>query len=201
MTDTNISRRKFLTSSAVVGTGLMILPSGTLFGQNRPSNKLNVALIGAAKRARAHYGTLKEENVVAICDVDKRYLAQGKSQFPQAKEYEDWRKCLDHPGLDAVLCCTTDFTHAFIANWALNRDYHIYMEKPLAITVEEARLVREKYLTKKNKLATQVGMQRHAEPNFNRLREMIHDGAIGQLKEVHAWGNRKFPKPGYLPDG
>ncbi len=122
------------------------------------------------------------------------------AQFPQAKEYEDWRKCLDHPGLDAVLCCTTDHTHAFIANWALNRDYHIFMEKPLAITVDEARVVREKYLTKKNKLATQVGMQRHAEPNFNRLREMIHDGAIGELKEVHSWGNRKIPKPGYLPE-
>lgn len=199
MTETNLSRRHFLKSSAVAGTGLLILPSGTLFGQNTPNNRLNVALIGAAKRARAHYGTLKDENVIAVCDVDKNHLAQGMKQFPNATPYEDWRKCLDHPGLDAVLCCTTDFTHAFIANWALNRDLHIYMEKPLAITANEARIVREKYLGKKNKLATQVGMQRHANPNFNRLREMIRDGAVGNLKEVHAWGNRKIPKPGYLP--
>ena len=196
-----LTRRGFIAGSLVAGGGLTILPSGTLFGGNGPNNRLNVALIGAAKRARAHYGTLKAENVVAVCDVDKNYLAQGMKQFPNAKPYEDWRRCLDHPGLDAVLCCTTDFTHAFIANWALNRDYHIYMEKPLAITVNEARIVREKYLTKKDKLATQVGMQRHANPNFNRLREMIHDGAIGNLKEVHAWGNRKIPKPGYLPGG
>jgi predicted dehydrogenase len=199
MTLKNVSRRDFLQRSAVAGTGLLVLPSGTLFGQNPPSNRLNVALIGSAKRARAHYGTLKNENVVAICDVDKRHLAEAKTHFPNAVEYEDWRKCLDHPGIDAVLCCTTDFTHAFIANWALNRDYHIYMEKPLAITVNEARTVRENYLTKKNKLATQVGMQRHAGSNFNRLREMIRDGAVGNLKEVHAWGNRKIPKPGYLP--
>lgn len=201
MTKTRISRRGFLQSTTATGTGLLVMPSGTVFGQNTPNNRLNVALIGAAKRARAHYGTLKAENVVAVCDVDKNHLAQGMKQFPNAKPYEDWRKCLDHPGLDAVLCCTTDFTHAFIANWALNRDYHIYMEKPLAITVNEARIVREKYLTKNGKLATQVGMQRHASPNFNRLREMIQDGAIGELKDVHVWGNRRIPKPGYLPAG
>jgi len=199
MKDSKLSRRQFLQSSAAAGAGLLILPTGTVFGQNSPNNKLNVALIGAAKRARKHYSTLKNENVIAICDVDKRYMAEGKQHFPKAKEYEDWRKCLDHPGLDAVLCCTTDHTHAFIANWALNRNLHIYMEKPLAITVNEARTVREKYLTKKNKLATQVGMQRHATPNFNRLREMIQDGAVGTLKDVHAWGNRQIPKPGYLP--
>ena len=201
MSTLRTTRRGVLKTGSAPGAGLLFLPSGTVFGQNTPNNRLNVALIGAAKRARAHYSTLKAENVVAVCDVDKNHLAQGMQQFPNAKPYEDWRKCLDHPGLDAVLCCTTDFTHAFIANWALNRDYHIYMEKPLAITVNEARIVRDKYLTKKNKLATQVGMQRHANPNFNRLREMIRDGAIGNLKEVHAWGNRKIPKPGYLPGG
>lgn len=194
-----VSRRKFIAGAAATGAGLMFLPRTRLFGANTPNNRLNVALIGAAKRARAHYGTLKDENVIAVCDVDKNHLALGMAQFPQAKAYEDWRKCLDHPGIDAVLCCTPDHTHAFISNWSLNRGYHIYMEKPLAITVNEARTVRENYLGKKNKLATQVGMQRHADPNFNRLRELVHDGAIGNLKEVHAWGNRKFPKPGYLP--
>lgn len=83
----------------------------------------------------------------------------------------------------------------------MNRDLHAYVEKPIAITVEEARTVRETYLAKKGKLATQVGMQRHANPNFNRLRETIHDGAIGELKEVYVWGNRKLPKPGYLAGG
>ncbi len=177
----------------------MVLPTGTLFGKNKPSNRLNVALIGADGRARAHYETLHDENVVAICDVDTEHLAHAAKEFPKAKHYQDWRKCLDHPGLDAVLCCTTDFTHAFIANWALLRNLHVYMEKPLAITVNEARTVRETYLGKKNKLATQVGMQRHAYENFNRLRELIHDGSIGNLKEVYAWGNRQLRRPGYLP--
>jgi predicted dehydrogenase len=102
--------------------------------------------------------------------------------------------------LDAVVICTTDHTHAFIANWALKRDLHVYCEKPLAITVNEARTVRATWETKKGKLATQVGMQRHAQPNFNRVKELIRDGAIGELKSAYAWGNRQIARPGYFPE-
>lgn len=193
---TQLNRRSFLKAGAA---GLLILPSGTVFGQNRPSNRLNIALIGAWGRASQHYGALKGENVVVVCDVHKKNLAKGMAEYPDATPYEDWRKALDHPGLDAVLCCTTDHTHAFVANWAMNRDLHVYVEKPIAITVNEARTLRETYLKKKDKLATQVGTQRHADPNFDRLREMIQDGAIGKLKEAYAWGRRASSRPGYLP--
>ena len=193
------SRRDFIQRGALVGAGLLIMPTGSLFGANSPSNRLNIALIGAHGRGLAHYTTLQKENVVAICDVDRDHLAFAMKEFPKAKPYGDWRKCIDHPGLDAVLCCTPDHHHAFIAKWALNRDLHIFMEKPLCITANEARIVREAYLEKKDQLATQVGMQLHANDHFSRLREMIHDGAIGELKDVHAWGNRIIPKSGYLP--
>ena len=99
-----------------------------------------------------------------------------------------------------MVICTADHTHAFIANWALNRGLHVYCEKPLALSVEEARVVRANWLTKKSKLATQVGMQRHAFPNFNRVRELIRDGAIGDLQSAAAWGNRQIRRKGY-PEG
>ena len=98
-----------------------------------------------------------------------------------------------------MVICTTDHTHAFIANWALNRDLHVYCEKPLAISVEEARVVRANWLKKKDKLATQVGMQRHEMPNFNRVRELVLDGAIGDLSAAYAWGDRKIRRAGYWP--
>jgi len=75
----------------------------------------------------------------------------------------------------------------------------MYCEKPLANTVEEARTVRATYLKNKTKLATQCGTQRHEYENFNRVREMIRDGAVGTLESVSTWGDRKIPKPGYLP--
>jgi predicted dehydrogenase len=194
-----IQRRHFLKASAAAGAGLVILPSGTLFGQNKPSNKLNIALIGAWGRARAHYQGLAGENVVALCDVDENHLAIAAKEFPKAKHYVDWRKCLDQKDLEAVVCCTTDFTHAHVANWAMNRGLHVYLEKPQGNSVEEARLVRENYLKHKNKLATQLGVQRHAKANFNRVRELILDGAIGELSAVHVWGSRQIRRPGYLP--
>ena len=193
-----MDRREFLTSAAI-GSGALLLPSGAGAATASPGNKLNIALIGVGGRALAHYGWLADENVVALCDVDEVQFATALKRFPNAKTYVDWRKCLDHKGLDAVCICTTDHTHAFVANWALNRDLHIYCEKPLAISVEEARVVRENWLKRKSKLATQVGMQRHAIANFERVRELVRDGAIGELKSASAWGNRQIRRAGYFP--
>ena len=193
----SLSRRNFV-STAAAGAGFLILPSGHRLGAQTPSNKLNVGLIGVWWRGLAHYDSLSEENVVALCDVNEARFPDALKRFPGATTYVDWRKMLDQKDLDAVVICTADHTHAFVANWALNRDLHVYCEKPLAITVEEARTVRANWLTKKGKLATQVGMQRHANPNFNRVRELIRDGAIGELKSAYAWGNRQIRMDGYL---
>lgn len=193
-----MNRRNFITTSAATGAGLLILPRG-LQAQKSPNEKLNVALIGVWGRGLAHYDQLGQENVVALCDVNEKRFPEALKKFPNAKTYVDWRKCLDQKDIDAVVICTTDHTHAFISNWALNRDMHVYCEKPLAITVEEARVVRQNWVKKKNKLATQVGMQRHEMQNFNRIRELIRDGAIGDLTNAYAWGNRQIRRPGYLP--
>ena len=197
----NMKRRQFLKSVAFTGAAGLILPQTKLFGADAPSNKLNIALIGTWGRGEAHFGALSKENVVALCDINEEHLAYGakKLNCPNAKQYVDWRKCLEQKDIDAVVCCTADHTHAFVANWAMNRGKHIYCEKPLANTVEEARVVRATYLKNKNKLATQVGTQRHEFENFNRVRELIRDGAIGELTEVCAWGDRQLRRPGYLP--
>jgi len=192
-------RRAFLKTAAAAGAGLVILPSGVVSGADSPNNKLNIAMIGTWGRAGAHFGTAKKENIAALCDIDEDHLAQAAQKFPSAKKYVDWRECLEQKDLDAIICCTTDFTHAFISTWAMNRDLHVYCEKPMGITVNEVRLLREKFLAKKGKLATQQGTQRHAGPNFNRVRELVRDGAIGELKAAWAWGNRKPHKDGYLP--
>ena len=194
-----MQRRDFLKTMATAGAGFLILPSGTRAGTNAPGNKLNIAVIGTWGRADAHFDSLSSENIVALCDIDSNHLAHAAKRFPNAKTYADWRKCLEQKDVDAVVICTTDHTHAFIANWALNRNMHVYCEKPLAVSVEEARTVRANWLTKKNKLATQVGTQRHAFDNFNRVRELVRDGAIGELKHVYAWGNRQIRRKGYLP--
>ena len=195
-----MQRRDLLRSAAASAAGLTSLKSGSLRGQNAPSNKLNIALIGVWGRGTAHYDVLRNENVVALCDINDLRTKEAVQIFPKAKTYWDWRSCLDQKDVEAVVICTADHHHAFIANWALNRDMHVFCEKPLGICVEEVRTVRANYLKRKAKLATQHGTQRHAYPNFERLRELILDGAIGELKTVHSWDARQLPRPGY-PSG
>ena len=86
MNDKKQPRRDFIKKSAIAGAGFMTLPAGTLFGKNKPSDRLNIALLGAHGRARAHYETLKDENVVAICDVNQLNMDLCAKEFPKAKQ-------------------------------------------------------------------------------------------------------------------
>jgi predicted dehydrogenase len=192
-------RRDFLKTAAAAGIAPLIMPGVRLFGADAASNKLNIALIGSWGRGEAHFGPISSENVVAICDINEEHMVGAAEKFPKATKYTDWRKCLEQKDINAVVISTTDFTHAFVANWALNRGYHVYCEKPLGNTVEEVRTVRANYLKNKSKLCTQVGTQRHELENFNRVQELIRDGAIGELTDAYAWGNRQIRRPGYLP--
>ena len=193
-----MKRRNFVKSAAATGAGLLILPGCVTAGKSAV-DKLNIALIGAHGRGSQHYKSLASENVVAICDVHAGNMALAAAQYPDAKQYTDWRKCLEQKDIDAVLIATPDHHHAFISIWAMNRGMHVYCEKPLGECVTEAREVRKVYLTNKRKLATQHGTQRHAHENFDRVSELVRNGAIGNLKLVQAWGNRTHNKTGYLP--
>jgi len=197
--DRPIKRRTFLKQTATAGAGVMILNSGVLRGAS-PNGKLNIALIGVGGRGRSNTGGVRGENIVALCDVNSKNLAAAAKKFPNAKTYEDWRKCLEQKDIDAVVCSTTDHTHAFVTVWAMNRGKHVYCEKPVANSVEEARLVRKTYLKNKGKLATQMGTQIHASDNYRRMVELIRAGAIGTPKDAHVWCSRA-PKGGsYLPE-
>ncbi len=193
-----INRRTFLKQGATAGAGLTVLKSGTLKAGNSPNDKLNIAVIGVGARGKENLNRVKGENIVALCDVDAKALAKVATGFPQAKTYVEWRACLDQKGIDAVVCSTPDHTHAFINVGALNRGLHVYCEKPLANSVQEARIVRETHL-KNSKLATQMGTQIHAGDNYRRVVELIRRGAIGDVKAVHVWCSRTPQGGSYLP--
>jgi len=195
-----INRRTFLKQSASIGAGLTIVKSGVLKAGQSPNNKLNIAVIGVRGRGGANLNGVKGENIVALCDVNANNLAAAAKQHPRAKTYVDWRKCLDQKDIDAVVCSTTDHTHAFVNVWALNRGKHVYCEKPLANSVEEASMVRKAYLKNNGKVATQMGTQIHASDNYRRMVELIRGGAIGDVKRAHIWCSRTPQGGGYLPE-
>ncbi|MHC4558268.1 MAG: Gfo/Idh/MocA family oxidoreductase [Planctomycetota bacterium] len=195
-----IKRRTFLKNSAAAGAGLVILKSGILKAGQSPNEKLNIAVIGVRGRGGANLNNVKSENIVALCDVNAKNLAAAVKDFPKAKTHEDWRKCLEQKDIDAVVCSTTDHTHAFVNVWAMNRGKHVYCEKPLANSVEEAHMVRQTYLKNKNKIATQMGTQIHASDNYRRMVELIRNGAIGTPSEVRVWCSRMPDGGSYLPE-
>ncbi|KPL21519.1 MAG: hypothetical protein AMJ75_09815, partial [Phycisphaerae bacterium SM1_79] len=120
-----MNRRKFLKTSAVIGAGVTVVRSGILKAGNSPNDKLNIAVIGVGGRGGGNMNDVKNENIVALCDVNEKNLGAAAEKFPQAKKYIDWRKCLDQKDIDAVVCSTTDHTHALINVWAMNRGKHV----------------------------------------------------------------------------
>jgi len=193
------SRRKFLRNSAMAGIGIWVAAGGRSARGQSPNEKLNIGIIGAAGRGGANTGAVSSENIAALCDVDENRLASAAKKHPQAKTYVDWRELVEQKDLDAVVVSTTDHTHAFASVWAMNRGLSVYCEKPLAYCAHEARVMQEKYLANKDRLATQMGTQIHATDNYRRIVELVQSGAIGPVREAHVWCGRKGLADGERP--
>lgn len=195
-----LSRREMLNRSLTAGLAIGFTQTASSYAATRsPNEKLNIGIIGAQGRGAANTRSVSTENIVALCDVDEQRLARAAEAYPQARTYTDWRKLVDQKDLDAVVVSTTDHTHAFAAVWAMNRGLSVYCEKPLAHSVYEARVMQEKYLANRHRLATQMGTQIHATDNYRRIVELIQSGAIGPVREAHVWCSRQGPENGQRP--
>jgi predicted dehydrogenase len=189
---TRISRRDMLRTSAVAA-GVWTMTGTPSRGQDAsPNEKLNIAGIGVGGRGAANVSGVASENLVALCDVDESRASKTFEQFPKAKRYQDFRKMLDelHGQIDAVVIGTPDHTHAPAGVMAMKLGKHCYCEKPLTHSVYEARLMAT--VARENNLVTQMGTQIHAETNYRRVVELIKTGAIGPVREVHAWLGARF---------
>jgi len=193
------NRRRFLRNTALAGVGILVAGTGRNAQCRSPNEKLNIGIIGSSGRGGSNTKSVATENIVALCDVDAKRLAQAAKPYPKAKQYADWRKLLEQKDLDAVVVSTTDHTHAPASVWAMNRGLSVYCEKPLAHSSYEARVMQEKYLKNKDKLATQMGTQIHATDNYRRLVELVQSGAIGPVRECHVWCGREGLKDGERP--
>ena len=195
----SLSRRTFL-GSATAAAAFSVVPAHVMGGQGKtpPSEKLNIAAIGAGGRGRADLNQLDTENIVALCDIDERRAAGTAKKYKKAKIYKDFRRMLEQQkdDIDAVLVATADHTHAVATMAAVQEGKHVYTEKPLTHSVWEARKLREAVSTQK--VASQMGNNGHAGDSVRRIRELLQDGAIGNVREVHCWTDRPF---GWWPQG
>jgi len=188
------NRRRFLQTTAV-GTAALAVPN--LVSAQNPNSKLNVAFIGVGGRGAGNLQSVVSfadvpVNVVALCDVNARTLAQQAERFPQARTYQDFRKLYDDKtsDIDAVVISTTEHTHAYATMPALREKKHVYCEKPLTLNVKEARIVTQ--AAAESGVVTQMGTQIHASSNYRRVVELIQSGAIGPVREAHVWVSRAW---------
>ena len=186
------SRRDFLKKAGLLSAGLTILPGNVIsgLGHKAPSDKLNIAGVGIGGKGHINLKGMSAENIVALCDVDWKYAGNCFKEFPQAKQYWDWRKMYDEIGksIDAVMVATADHSHALIAAHALALGKHVYCQKPLTHSVYESRLLTR--LASKYKVATQMGNQGNSGDGVRKLCEWLWNNEIGEIREVHSWTDR-----------
>lgn len=185
------SRRRFLNRAMLTTAAATIVPRHVLGGDGQLSanEKLNIAGVGVGGMGSHNLGKCASENIVALCDVDSSVAGKTFSQYPSAKTYRDFRVLFDRQkDIDAVIVATPDHTHAVIAMAAIQLGKHVYVQKPLTHSVQEARVLTE--AARKQGVATQLGNQGHSGDGARLICEWIWSGAIGAVREVHAWTNR-----------
>jgi hypothetical protein len=207
----------------------MILKSARSARTAESNDRLNVALVGVGGRGEWFVDTIpKLQNVVALCDVNANKLDAAfqrwetlAAQFETSKNdwerraaaayqhslkakpntFRDFRKMLDQmaENIDAVVVATPDHTHAVVSAAAIKAGKHVFCEKPLTRTVQESRTLRG--LARTHNVATAMGNQGTYSGAFRRALELIRNGTIGEVKEVHVWNtgggaDRKEPPKG-----
>ncbi len=196
-----VSRRSFLkTLGTVAATAPFV--TRNLLAQS-PNRVLRHASFGAAGMAWSDLTAIAAcpgVEVVAVCDVDLNRMGQARERFPNARFYQDWRELLAREGrnLDTVNVSTPDHMHAPIAMSAMQRGLQIYGEKPLAHDIHETRRLTE--FARERKLITQMGIQVQSSAKNRSAVQLIHDGVIGKVKEVHSWCGKSWGDPSPKPD-
>ena len=126
-----------------------------------------------------------------------RMVKLKTEHLARAKRYTDYRDMLEHQkDIDAVMVATPDHMHASIALAAMDLGKHVYVQKPLCWSIEEARKLSRR--AKETKVATQMGNQGHSSNDGRTAVEYVWAGAIGDVREVHIWTNRPL---GFWPQG
>ncbi len=185
-----MNRRELLRCAGGAAFSFHVVP-GHVLGRNEtpPSGKLNIAGIGIGGQGAGVLRDMASESIVALCDVDSKKAAGTFNAFPKAERFRDYRDLLaKRKDIDAVMIATPDHMHAPITLAALRAGKHVYVEKPMAHSIEEARVMTR--VARETGLVTQMGNTGHAGDGLRLTREWIQAGAVGKVRAVHCWSDR-----------
>lgn len=197
----NITRRQFVKNSSMAAFTLpYIVPSSVLSrqGKTSPNDKINLGIIGCGALGKANLrACLQDDGVelVAACDVwDKRLDPVVEQHKDTCTSYHDYRKMLEHPGLDAVIVATPAHWHALQAVAAAEAGVAVYLQKPMSMFPAESLAIRNAF--RKHGTINQIGTQIHSGDHYRRMVELVRSGNLGDIATV-----RTFFVMNEAPDG
>lgn len=193
-----MNRQKFMHTAGLGAIAYAALPNIDWAWADIPSRKgtfikgrkLNIACIGIGGKGFHDLKGVSSEHVVALCDVDLNALKKASELHPEVKQYQDFRRMLMEMDeqIDAVTISTPDHMHFPAAMMAVKMGKHVFVQKPMTHTIEEARALTE--AAHEHQVVTQMGIQGHSKEGIRRMREWYAVRAIGEINEVHIWTNR-----------
>ncbi len=214
-TNTSLNRRGFLKTAFTAGAALSLptLIPATVLGQNAPSNRINIGLIGMGLMMDGHRQAMTgrpDTQVLAVCDVYKSRREKAKSQVENAyagktasgtykgcDAYNEFERIIERDDIDAVFIVTPDHWHAAISVAAMRSGKDVYVQKPMTLTIREGRIMSD--VARQQGAILQVGSQQRSERAFRRACEIVRNGWIGKVHTIYAQLGQ-FPPPATLPE-
>ncbi|GAB4153350.1 MAG: Gfo/Idh/MocA family oxidoreductase [Planctomycetota bacterium] len=198
-----LTRRTFLGCAAAAAAPLVI-PS-RLLGPGAPSNHLRIGSIGTGRMGTGDMMAVLQRGldprtparIVAVCDLDQSraeaaratvldlYGKKLKEPAPDVRVYRDYRELLARDDIDAVTISTPDHWHALCAIAAANAKKAIYLQKPMTRTHAEGKALVA--AVRRNKVVLQVGSQQRSDARFRHACELVRNGRLGKLQQVHVF--------------
>jgi predicted dehydrogenase len=187
------ARRAFLKTMLFAGAAPWVLPGHVLAAtsQTAPSNKLTLGVIGVGAQGQSDLRDFLRHDDVrvrAICDVNQRNLESARRSIaerygsPDVKVFADFRELNADPSIDAVLMALPVHWHSIPSLDAILHGKHIYHEKPMALSFEEARRVRA--AVRRKGVVFQFGTQQRSDTKFRWACELALNGRLGKLREI-----------------
>lgn len=147
------------------------------------TGKINVCLIGCGRAGLIHAKNINTQidnaSLVAICDPSEDSLNRMKKELGEISTFKNYKKAIEVKDIDAIIIATPTEFHKEIAIYAAEHGKHIFCEKPMASTEQECEEIIQ--ATQKNNVKLQIGFMRRFDTSFQRAKEMIEEGKIGDI--------------------
>lgn len=198
----SISRRNFVrgaAASAATST-LTAKAYSQIIGANE---RVNIGILGFGLIGRIHARSflgLKEARIAAVSDAFKPRMEACQEIVPDVLTHTDFRMLIESKKVDAVVVATPDHWHALQTMMACAAGKDVYVEKPTHLFVREGEWMQK--VAAKHKRVVQVGTQQRSAPHYQRAKELLRNGAIGEIASVQCdFFRNVMPGIGNPPDG